>query len=100
VAVKPLLISVIFLRTFVCTESGYHSYEDVEKVAIISVKILVKYGYKSNMKNKSLIIFPYFGYTLKTKYKNLVIFPTFFSLLATGKLQNHLIFYIFSYFAL
>jgi hypothetical protein len=52
---------------------GNHPYKD-----------LAKYGYKLDMKYKSLVILLYFGYTLQPKYKNLARFLFFFFPLTFG----------------
>ncbi len=67
------------MRNFYCRQSGDRPYEDVEKVAIIGMKILAKSGYKPDMKHKFLIILLNFWLLIGTKYTNLAIFS-----LATG----------------
>jgi hypothetical protein len=49
-----------YLEIFVCSQSGDHPHEDVEKVAILLRKILVAFGYKLDLKYKALIILLYF----------------------------------------
>jgi hypothetical protein len=79
-----MFMAISFVRIFlICSQIGNHSYKDVQKMGNHLYKDLAKYGYKPDMKYKSLINFWYFGYMLQPKYKNLAIF-FFFSPLIFG----------------
>jgi hypothetical protein len=56
---------------------------------IIHKEDLANFGFKLNMKYKSLINLYIYGWTLKTEYKNILILTIVFSLLTIGTLQNH-----------
>jgi hypothetical protein len=92
--------SVSFLGIFVCSQSGYHSWEDVEKVAIIPRKISPNLDINQILRAKVFIILLYFWLHSEIKlpiWRFFLVFFLFPSLLATENLQNHFFFLIFNF---